>query len=671
MTRTPEGKYTWVRRLSKGSYAYKFYDQARDRWFEDPRNPLHKWVDGERNSRLVVQDCSEPYLRLMHQPEVEGAGTAAGATITFSVQYVDGVEQAGMGPSGIVATRNGVPVSVTSGPQGVATLRDTGLAPGKYTYKFEAVDGKGRRARLHVPVWVETRSFDWRDAVLYFAMTDRFFDGDPSNNAPVAGVDPKLNWHGGDFAGLRAKLEEGYFDALGVNALWISSLSQNTGGAWPGEGDRPTTGYHSYWPISTGWTDDLPLGGVVPVDPHFGTLDEFKAFVEAAHRRGIRVLVDLVANHVHEEHPLYAMHKNDVPPWFSFPAEGCKETNWTKPITCWFAPYLPDLDYRTEAVMDMMTRHVSWLVTETDVDGFRLDAVKHMIDDFSYAIRATVNRHLRYARHRFYMVGETFTGEDGVDLLKHYIGPDKLDGQFDFPLYWQVTATLLREERDLGSLAAMVKWNDTVYGDAIMSTFLGNHDVCRALSHAAGAFADMWCNDGKTIGWTAPPALPSNDEPFERLRLAWTFLMTSPGIPLIYYGDELGMEGAGDPDNRKPMRFGTELTPAQQATLEHVRRLGRLRAEHPAVRRGTRVHVHQSSDGLFWAYAMATRDDTVLVLLNRTPTSRSEKLDVARFGWPDGTMLKDMLTEKTFAVSHGQVSVTVDGRTSSILVPQN
>ncbi|MBI5479848.1 MAG: hypothetical protein HY906_13370 [Deltaproteobacteria bacterium] len=664
-----DGRYTLVLQLAAGSYAYKLYDQGQDRWFADPANPFSKWVGGERNSRLVVEDCNLPYLRLMHQPEITGDPQHGGGLVTFKVQYVDGATGASLAAAGVVATRDGVPLAVTAGSDGVVSIVDAGLSPGKVAYRFEASDAQGRVARrLYVPVWLETFPFDWRDAVLYFAMTDRFLDGDPANNAPVNGVDAKVNWHGGDFAGLRAKIEDGYFDALGVSAIWLSSISQNTGRAWPGDDDRLTTGYHSYWPISTGWTDDTPLPGVQAVDPHFGDLDEFRGLVAAAHHRGIRVLVDLVANHVHQDSPLWTNHQGDSPPWFNLPSEGCKETSWARPITCWFAAYLPDLDYRNQAVMDLMAEHAAWLVEETDIDGFRLDAVKHMVDDFTYTIRGTLDRRLRYSAQRFYLVGETFTGEDGADLLKHYLGTAQLDGQFDFPLYWQVTATLLREERDLKALAGMVKGNDTHYGYAIMSTFMGNHDVCRALSHAAGAFGDMWSNDGKAMGWQSPPALPSDEEPFRRLRLAWTFLLTSPGVPLIYYGDELGMEGAGDPDNRKPMRFAGELTPLQQETLAQVQLLAGLRREHPALRQGTRRELLLATDGLTWAYAMQTRDDLVVVVLNRAPTPRTETLDLSALQLPDGTVLHDALMGADLAVAGSDLTLSVEGRGAAVLV---
>ncbi|HOX43067.1 MAG TPA: alpha-amylase family glycosyl hydrolase [Myxococcota bacterium] len=672
MTHGADGRFSLDLQLAAGEYAYKLFSPAGERWFEDPGNPFHRWVGGERNSRLRVPDCQRPLLWLLGRPD----GRAGRAR--FAVQYLDGAAAAGLGPDGVRVTRDGLPVDPAAlawdGTSGVLRVDEGALPAGKHLYHLAAADAAGRQAeRLFVPVWVaageDAAPFDWRDAVLYFALTDRFLNGDQANDAPVAGVDPKANWQGGDFAGLRQAVEQGYFEALGVNTLWLSSISQNTAGGWVGDFNRSSAGYHSYWPISTGWRGDAPLPGVLPVDPHFGSLAEFQELVRVAHARGLRVLVDLVANHVHQDSPLWSQHQADQPAWFYQPVEVCQDIDWARPITCWFAPYLPDLDYTNGAALAALVEHAVWLIEETGVDGFRLDAVKHMIDDFVLELRGRVSERLRMTGERFYMVGETFTGEGEFDLLGRYIGPDMLDGQFDFPLYWQTLSVLLREERDLGALEGMLRENDGRYGEfAIMSTFLGNHDVCRALSHAAGEFGDMWCNGGKEQGWSDPPGLPADEGPFQRLRLAWAFLLTSPGVPLIYYGDELGVPGAGDPDNRRMMQFAPGLSPAQQATLEAVQRLLAARRVHPAMRAGTRSTLLLDGDRLLWAYALESGDDLVVVALNRAPEARSRSLDVGALGLADGATLDEVLTAAEASVQAGALQVELPGRTAGVWV---
>ena len=158
--------------------------------------------------------------------------------------------------------------------------------------------------------------------------------------------------------------------------------------------------------------------------------------------------------------------------------------------------------------------------------------------------------------------------------------------------------------------------NDGYYGQqAVMSTFLGNHDVPRVLSHAAAQISDMWGNGSKEQGWNNPPSAPMSEDPYKRLKMAWTFLFSQNGIPLVYYGDEIGMPGAGDPDNRRFMRFDAQLSPNERSTLEHVQILGKTRQKHSSMRTGQRRSL--VNDANFWAYIMKDSNDAVLVVLNR------------------------------------------------------
>ena len=145
----------------------------------------------------------------------------------------------------------------------------------------------------------------WHDAVMYSIMIDRFFDGDSSNNQPVAHPElaQKANYHGGDLEGVLAKLEAGYFDSLGVNVLWLSPVNQNTVKAhpeWPPP-HRYFTGYHGYWPVHH-----------QRVDARYGDMALLKKLVQAAHRRSIKIILDFIANHVHEDHPFFQQHRD----WF-------------------------------------------------------------------------------------------------------------------------------------------------------------------------------------------------------------------------------------------------------------------------------------------------------------------------------------------------------------------
>lgn len=656
--------------LEPGHYAYKLYDQSNDSWFVDPNNPFTQYENGTQNSRLRIPDCDRPNLVLISDPVVTGG------RIAFAVQSELGRSRTPLDSAKAWVKRNGELLTDRFDPQtGVFTLDDPDLAPGKYAYLFEVADTQGRAARrLFVPVWIESTPFDWKDASLYFVLTDRFSNGDSGNDQPVndAALDRKANWQGGDFAGLLDRIEEGYFERLGINTLWISSPITNTSGAFMGSDNHKYSGYHSYWPTATGYTDQTPVGSLPAVDPHFGTMEDLKTLVDAAHRRGMRVIADFVANHVHADSPVYTGHRNDSPPWFNWNNQQVGQgyvCGWDRPIECWFAEYLPDFDYRNLEVTTLVMEHAIWLVQEANLDGFRMDAVKHMVIDMTRTLRGELDERIdTVSGQRFYMVGETFTGEgeDARRTIKAYVGSSLLDGQFDFPMFWMVVKTLLRKETGLDSLRSFMDDNDGYYNtgafDAVMSTFMGNHDVPRAISHAAGQIGDLWGNGSKEQGWSSPPQTPGAEDPYLRLRMAWTFLFTQPGIPLIYYGDEIGLPGAGDPDNRRFMIFGNDLTDHQKTTLETVGKLGRARLAHPALRRGTRQTI--LCDANFWAYVMVSGGDKALVVLNRGG-ARQQTLSLSSAGLTSGRLVNHLGAD-SLTLSGGQIQLSIGAMQSAL-----
>jgi len=449
-------------------------------------------------------------------------------------------------------------------------------------------------------------AIDWRDSIMYFVMIDRFANGDPGNDAPVNGVEYPGQYQGGDFAGLRQKIEEGYFDDLGVNTLWLTSPIDNANNSNPGSDGHAYSGYHGYWPA------DLESA-----ESKLGSEQELKAVVDAAHAHGIQVLIDYVMNHVHTQSPIYQQH----PDWF-WPNDngfggncvcgsGCSWDN--DRIRCWFDNFLPDFDFRNgDARRYSVENAVRW-AKRIGIDGFRLDAVKHIETSWLTDVRARVNAEVAWDQ-RFYMVGETFDGSR--DLIKSYVNPDTmLDGQFDFPLRGQILSTILRRDGAMGDLAGFLASNDGFYGaGSVMSTFIGNHDVPRAVHLAEdNPLFGAW-DGGKDRAWNNRPSAPQSANPYQRLAVAYTLLYTSPGIPMLYYGDEYGMHGAGDPDNRHSMQWDNYLAP--QVTLrDRIAALAKMRAAHPSTRRGTRQQLGVSQDVL--VYKMTDPGDTVFVALNR------------------------------------------------------
>jgi len=473
--------------------------------------------------------------------------------------------------------------------------------------------------------------FDWRDAVIYFVFVDRFLDGDPSNNGPsISGVASPGAYQGGDFAGVTKKITDGYFTDLGVNTLWITVPVQNAddiGGLGVGGDSHLYSAYHGYWPR------DLEQ-----IEKRFGTKAELKALVDAAHTSKIKVLFDYAMVHVHVSSPTYSAHKD----WF-WPATigsgescicGSSACPWdSKGDRCWFTDYLPHWNYTVAEARDYSVSNAVQLVKDTGADGFRLDAIKHVDGTWLTQLRARINSEIvakTSPPQRFYMVGETYDFGNR-DFIKSFVDPStKLDGQFDFPLRLHIVQSVLMRQKGMDDLAGFMDSNDGFYGPAaVMSTFVGNHDLPRSIH--VGENTPMWDNpysDGKDRSWSSMPTLPTAREPFERLASAFAVILTNKGAPLIYYGDEIGLPGAGDPDNRRMMSFGS-LTADQTFLKSRVKALTAIRAAHPAMRRGTRKTLSISPD--VWLYSMSTSGDTVYVAINRSDSERTVSLPAGTY----------------------------------------
>ena len=463
--------------------------------------------------------------------------------------------------------------------------------------------------------------WDWRDSVIYFVFVDRFADGNAANNCNVPGTDAAGNYKGGDWAGVTQKINAGYFNDLGANTLWLTVPFKNADtfkGHGVGGDTHQYSAYHGYWPSD-------------PAQPEtcFGTAAELKALVDAAHAKTLKVIFDYAMVHVVNTSPVYTAH-ND---WFYPNSNGggdciCGQNcSWDADANrCWFTDYLPHWNYTVQAARDFSVNAAVKLAADTGVDGFRLDAIKHVDDAYKghptgwlTQLRNQINSQIiakQTPPQRFYMVGETYDFGN-KDYIKSFVDPaTKLDGQFDFPERLDlVKATLMRQE-GMDGLAAFMDANEGFYGaSAVMSPFVGNHDLPRSIHLAEDT--PMWADpytDGKDRAWTNTPALPAYRSPFERLGVAFAVLLTNKGAPLIYYGDEIGLAGAGDPDNRRLMQF-TGLSADQQYLYSTIKALNAARAAHPALRRGHRATI--SANATTWVYSMTTTGDTVYVAINR------------------------------------------------------
>ena len=694
------GTWTATVNLAWGSTVeYKFWAQWSDNpgsplWTTDPLNPNTDPATG--NSEIENISCtawtcpSGPYLVLVAAPTVDTS------SYSFQVMYVPG--SAELDTSKTVVTLNGTTVDTTAAPYDAGSHLFTvavssGVqAPSKISYLFKVQDTQGNPSSLFIPFWIEASPFEWKDSFMYEVMIDRFLHGDTSLAGPVGSpTDPAGDWKGGDFGGVTGKIIEGYFDNMGVNTLWISSPVLSTKLCEMGTGANTghcLSGYHSYFPLASGWVDGSetdPLftsnGVTGPIDPHFGTADDLKILVETAHAHGIRVLTDLVVNHVFADAsppsgqtaqlaPLWTAHQSGTQ-WFNTPygltTNNCGYNNlWDTPTTqtwnrtnCWFDSYLPDLNTTTPVVNDTIANHAVWLMEEFNLDGFRVDATKQVMNNICVDLRSKLQAAIG-TDLAFYMVGEALGSN--LDNVMDCVGSDRLNGSTDDPLHYSIVSTFLTGSENFTSFDSDLASDESTwtgrYSDALMGHFFGSHDVARAISEAANDVGDAWTSP--------PPASETSASSFQRLSLAQAFLLTYDSVPILWMGDEFGMPGSYDPDNRRMMRFGANLSASESSTLTNLQKLGKLRAAHSALRRGNRTQLWVEAN--FYAYGRVDGQDIVVAAFNRDPTnSATHSISVGGIGLT-GTVT-DGLSGTTATVSGGSLTITLAPLTAAVYTP--
>lgn len=586
--------------LNPGVYQYQLVVDGE--WILDPANPVTVPNGmGGTNSQLTI--------------EAEGEGKTPAFSL-IEAETVNGISYQGDFPEVRVFWNN----------------RELELkqGAGKITWKLPAIAATAERSHLRffiahgrkvedhlIPLhkgkalWNtdQLTSGDQHNNILYFILVDRFHNGDTTNDAPVADerVLPPANYHGGDLAGIQAKLKEGYFDDLGINTLWISPLNQNPEGAFQEypEPKRYFSGYHGYWPISSS-----------KVDHRFGSNQELKDLVSAAHDKDTKVILDFVANHVHEQHPLIQNH----PDWktqLHLPDGSTNIRIWDEQrLTTWFDTFLPSLDFSNPEVIETQVDSALFWLNEFGLDGFRHDATKHI--PLTFWRRLQQRTKLEVDRP-LYQVGETFGSRD---LIGSYVNTGMLNGQFDFNLYFDMRSALAGKEPNAEAILSTFNASLDAYGHhSLMGNISGNHDMPRFIAYAGEGLS--FNDDPKQVAWSKKIGVP-NPVGYDKLIQFHAFLQFVPGVPVIFYGDEIGMSGADDPDNRRDMRF-ENLKPDEARVRNEVKRLVGLRKSHLSLNYGQSRAF--APDAETFILVRQYLDEVAILILNLGEEERNIGLD--------------------------------------------
>jgi glycosidase len=493
--------------------------------------------------------------------------------------------------------------------------------------------------------------------VMYLIMIDRFADGDQSNNDPAQsrGLYDRKNkfyYHGGDLKGVIERLP--YLKELGVTAIWLTPWYDNYDRLNQIElkEEKPSTGFHGYNPQD-----------FYAVEEHFGSHATVRELVEAAHRSGIKIIQDQVMNHTGPYHPW--VDDPPTPTWFN----GTKERHlknvfqtwvlhdphavdslYRETMEGWFLDFLPDLNQHDMEVSRYLIQNTLWWIGTTGLDGIRMDTWQYVPNIFWSNWTAAVRREFP----NFKVVGEV-KDDDVVHTSFFQGGRVRFDGKdsgldtlLDFPLFFSIRHAFA-EGKPIDQIAKTLAKDYLYTNSEILVTLLGGHDDGRFMSEKGATIAG--------------------------LKLANAFVLTTRGVPQLYYGDELAMEGGDEPTTRGDFPGGfpgdkrnaftaAGRTKDEQEVFEYIRRLTTLRRELEPLRNGRLVNLHVSEQQ--YAYARLTRTDAVVIVINNDDEAAEIEFDVSRV-IPKNRSLTDRLgVTRNVIVRDGKMKVSLPKRSAAI-----
>lgn len=516
------------------------------------------------------------------------------------------------------------------------------------------------------------QTFNWEGANMYFLLTDRFQNGDNKNDINFGRTEKAATlrgFEGGDLRGIIQKIDDNYFSDLGINAIWMTPLVEQIHGA-TNEGTGNTYAFHGYW--AKDWTN---------LDPNFGTKADLKELVEKAHKKGIRIVLDAVINHTGPVTTIDPVYPNS---WVRTSPQ-CKYNNYENTTACTLVANLPDIltesdepaelpqilvekwknEGKYEAEMKSLNEFfartgypkapkyyiMKWLadyVKEFGIDGYRIDTVKHTNEDVWKDFQKVC--------------------QESFDIYKRN-NPSKVLDQNLFFTVGEIYGYRISQKQIYDFGDKKVNYYQNGFKSLINFDFKGD---------ANKSYEELFSNYSKLLqsdlnGKTVMNYLTSHDDgsPFDKDRKrtfeAGTKLLLSPGISQVYYGDEsarsLTIQGAeGDANLRSNMNWSDISSNLEtQKLLVHYQKLGKFRANHPAVGAG----VHQMiSSSPYW-FTRTLNNDKVVIGLDLKPGLKEVSVQGI---FENGMELRDGYSGKKVTVENGKVSI--DSGLSIVLLEQ-
>ena len=457
------------------------------------------------------------------------------------------------------------------------------------------------------------KDFDWDESVIYFMVTDRFFDGNESNNAAngeqTYGKDNAGLYHGGDFAGITQKLD--YLEDLGINTIWITPIVENIPGVTvTGEGssDVPyNAAFHGYW-----------ASDFTKLNPALGTEEEFKTLISKAHSRGIRIMVDIVVNHAGYDTDFGDMIRSgdDI-------VSGSDQKDSLS--------NLPDFRTEDPAVSAQLVKWQTQWVKDYGIDYFRVDTVKHVEND----TWAELKNALTEADPNFKMIGEYAGG--GYASNGNTLGTGEMDSDLDFDFNDQATSFIY------GNISSVENFltarNATLNNTYMTGQFLGSHDE--------DGFKQKLLDAGM-----------SEERATEMAMVAATLQITAKGQPVIYYGEEVGQTGLNNyPYQTNRYDFDWSLVNDENKTYQHYKKLLAIRKAYTDVfARGTRTAVTSSDEDGYDVVAREYQGTKLYVGMNLQSDELKLSIPVSE---SNNSIMTDLYTGKAYVVNNGTVEVTI------------